>query len=61
MKKFILTPMVYDHIDKTGIWWKGPKDGLMYVFYWNPLRVIYSWITNTICFGFLPFESSHLR
>ena len=53
--------MVYDHIDKTGIWWKGSKDGLMYVFYWNPLRVLYSWINNNIYFGFLPFKSKHLN
>ena len=61
MNKFNLIPMVYDHIDKTGIWWKGSKDGLMYVFYWNPLRVLYSWINNNIYFGFLPFKSKHLN
>lgn len=61
MAKFNLTPMVYDHIDKNGIWWKGSKDGYFYIFYWNPLKVLYSWIKNDIFFGFLPFKSAHLK
>ena len=61
MSKINLIPMVYDHIDHTGIWWKGSKDGLLYVFYWNPLRVIEAWITRSIFFGFLPFKTKHLR
>jgi hypothetical protein len=63
MSRVHIVPMVYDHIDKKGIWWKGSKDGLFYIFPWNPLRWIYNlFFNNTGCyFGFLPFKSSHLR
>jgi hypothetical protein len=61
MKRFYLTPMVYDHVDKTGIWWKGSKDGFMYVFYWNPLRVLVTLFGGNCHFGFLPFKTSHLK
>ena len=61
MSKIHLLPMVYDHVDKEGIWWKGSKDGLFYVFYWNPIRLIYAWLKRGIYFGFLPFLTKHLR
>ena len=61
MSKFNLIPMVYDHVDKEGIWWKGSKDGLMYVFYWNPLKVFITLLKRSVYFGFLPFKTSHLR
>ena len=53
--------MVYDHMDKTGIWWKGSKDGLFYVFYWNPFKLLYVLLKGTCYFGFLPFKTSHLK
>lgn len=53
--------MVYDHVDKEGIWWKGSKDGLFYVFYWNPIKLIYGWLKRGLYFGFLPFLTKHLR
>jgi hypothetical protein len=53
--------MVYDHVDKEGIWWKGSKDGLFYVFYWNPIKLIYGWLKSGFYFGFLPFLTKHLR
>lgn len=61
MSKFHLLPMVYDHVDKEGIWWKGSKDGLFYVFYWNPIKLIHRWLNFGVHFGFLPFKSTHLR
>ena len=61
MSKFNLVPMVFDHIDKEGIWWKGSKDGLMYVFYWNPLKVLNVLLKRSVYFGFLPFKTSHIR
>ena len=53
--------MVYDHVDKEGIWWKGSKDGLFYVFYWNPIKLIYGWLKRGLYFGFLPFLTKHLK
>jgi hypothetical protein len=61
MSKFNLVPMVFDHIDKEGMWWKGSKDGLMYVFYLNPLKLIVAWLQRGLFFGFLPFKSTHIR
>lgn len=61
MSKFNLVPMVFDHIDKEGIWWKGSKDHTMYVFYWNPLKAIVGWLQRGLFFGFLPFKSTHIR
>lgn len=53
--------MVYDHVDKEGIWWKGSKDGLFYVFYWNPIKLIHVWLKRGLYFGFLPFLTKHLK
>jgi hypothetical protein len=53
--------MVFDHIDKEGMWWKGSKDHTMYVFYWNPLKAIVGWLQHGLFFGFLPFKSTHIR
>lgn len=61
MPKFHLLPMVYDHVDKEGMWWKGSKDGLFYVFYWNPIKLIHAWLKRGLYFGFLPFLTKHLR
>jgi hypothetical protein len=61
MSRFHIKPMVYDHIDKTGIWWKGSKDGLFYVFYWNPFKLLYVLLKGSCYFGFLPFKTSHLK
>ena len=61
MPKFNIKPMVYDHMDRIGIWWKGSKDGLFYVFYWNPIKVMHTLLFRTVYFGFLPFKSSHLK
>ena len=61
MSRFHLKPMVYDHIDKTGIWWKGSKDGLFYIFYWNPIKTLWVLLKGNCYFGFLPFKTSHLK
>lgn len=53
--------MVFDHIDKRGIWWKGSKDGLFYVFYWNPIMWLYTLLCNECYFGFLPFKTKHIK
>ena len=61
MAKFRLIPMVYDHVDKEGIWWKGSKDGLFYIFYWNPIKLLHVLLFRTCYFGFLPFKTKHLK
>lgn len=63
MSRFHIAPMVYDHIDSEGIWWRGSKDGLLYIFYWNPIKVLYTIFfgKNGCYFGFLPFKTKHLK
>ena len=63
MSRFHLTPMVFDKIDKHGIWWKGSKNGLSYLLSWNPLVWIHTlFFSKTGChFGFLPFTTKHLK
>ena len=53
---------VIDHISKRGIYFRSTKDGLLYIFYWNPLKVL-----NVIfrspdwAFGWFPFHVNHIK
>lgn len=47
-----IKPMVYDHYDKNGMWFKGTKDGLWYFLSWNPIIWIKNLITGVAVFGF---------
>lgn len=61
MSRFHIEPMVYDHVDKLGIWWKSSKNGQFYIFYWNPLKWLHILFFEDCFFGFLPFRTKHLR
>lgn len=56
-----IRPMVYSHINKTGIWFKGTKDGLWYLLSWNPLKWLYNLFSGIAVFGFLPFTTRHIK
>lgn len=53
--------MVYSHINKAGIWFKGTKDGLWYLLSWNPLKWLYNLFSGIAVFGFLPFTTRHIK
>lgn len=55
-----IKPMVYDHYDRKGMWFKGTKDGLWYRLSWNPLIWIKNLITGIAVFGFFPFKTKHI-
>lgn len=54
---------VINHIDKRGIWFR-PTDGSdgLYVFYWNPLRVLAVIFRSTDwALGWFPFHINHIK
>jgi len=53
--------MVFDHIDRMGIWFKGTKSGKRYVFYWNPIRTLTLLFRGKAYFGFFPLSVRHIR
>ena len=63
MARIGFKPMVFEKIDKNGIWWRGSKDNLPYLLSWNPLHWIYNLFFSKVeCyFGFLPFTTKHLK
>lgn len=53
--------MVFDRIDKDGIWFYGTQTHENYVIFWNPIRHIkwllkYNWV-----FGFFPLSKKHIK
>ena len=61
MGRFHFEPMVYDHVDKRGIYWRGSKTGLLYIFYWNPIMWLHTLLCKDCYFGFLPFKTKHIK
>ena len=54
--------MVIHHIDKTGIWFRSTQGDGLYVFYWNPLRVLHTIFCSTDwALGWYPFHVNHLK
>lgn len=52
--------MVINKVDKRGIWFESTKDRVMYVWYWNPFKMIHYWISGDWSFGWFPFKSKHI-
>ena len=53
--------MVIDHIDKNGIYFKSTRKGIKYVFFWNPIKLILSWLTGGIYVGLPPLHVRHIK
>ena len=54
--------MVFDRIDRFGIWFYGTKDHMPYVWYWNPLRMFKIWfIYKNWSFGWFPMSKKHIN
>ena len=53
--------MVYNKIDKTGIWFKDTIFGDNYIFYWNPIKIICSLLNKNLYFGFFPLSTKHIK
>ena len=53
---------VIDHIDRQGIWFKSTQSGSLYVFYWNPLKVLCTiFCSRDWAFGWFPFHVNHIK
>lgn len=53
--------MVIDHIDKTGIYFKSTRKDIKYVFFFNPIKMISSWLTGGIYIGLPPLHVKHIK
>lgn len=53
---------VIDHINRYGIYFRPTQGGGLYVFYWNPLRVLYTiFFSNDWALGWFPFHVNHIK
>ena len=53
--------MVFEHIDKRGIWFRGTLDERTYVLWWNPLKIIRAFLRGTFSFGMFPMSIKHIK
>ena len=53
--------MVFDRIDKDGIWFYGTQTHENYVFSWNPIRHIKWLLKYNWTFGFFPLSKKHVK
>jgi len=53
--------MVYDGIDKNGIWFRDTDKGKYYILYWNPIRILNSLINKNLYLGFFPLSTKHIK
>lgn len=53
--------MVIDHIDRQGIWFRSTLKGIRYVFFWNPFKLIKSWLLGGIYVGLPPLHIKHIK
>ena len=53
---------VINHIDRQGIWFKSTQSGGLYVFYWNPLKVLCTiFCSRDWALGWFPFHVNHIK
>lgn len=53
--------MVFDHIDKQGIWFKSTMKGIRYIFFWNPFTLLKGWLTRGLYLGMMPLSIKHIN
>lgn len=53
--------MVFDSINRDGIWFKETKENGYCVFYWNPIKNIKSIIRGEWEIGFFPLSTKHIN
>ena len=53
--------MVFDYIDREGIWFYTTQTHEKYVIYWNPIKYIKSLCNPKWAFGFFPLSKKHIK